>query len=513
MKKFLRSISLVLIIVLTASLCACSKPSGDMSSGDAIYEHISADLNAYEKNESSVAQSSDGNAADNNTTNTENTNSNNNQQQNNTSSERDNNSTPSEEVNPNASAAPQVTLCAQVASNIYIVGGICSASTEYVTIGGTSVNTVKITPAKGKNSSYFIGQVKIDFNTIIEIQSKESGKDLSKKITKYLTTNIGMKNLMTDNEYMPVFSSDSRMHFYSAILSYTMSDFVDSGIKEYAKTNIKETVVAAKSAGAEVIYLVVPSSAAVYPETVPSEYKAATGETLYKAFNSIATAQGAKVIYPLDTMKSHKNDGDGYKIYSHTDSHWTTYGAYWGVYELMNYISGKHPAAKPRTVADMGFYVTELYGGDALFSFGSTPGFENKNLADSNNGITTNTKIKELTTLYSRAMPTNTLNQITRGGKSIYLNRANEGKATVTNSSDPTLPTAVIVRDSFGRTAYDMINDRFSKVAWLAEGDYASTVNAIYENSPDYVIYIVSERNLLEVMFNQKDMDLCKYAK
>ena len=512
MKNYLRCISIILAIILTASLCACNRVIKGTSSSvtDTAYDEaiIQSDISTEAtQNTSSISNSNtdQGN---------ESINSDNNQQENNTSSNENNtSSTVSEEVNPNASAAPDVTLCSQVASNIYIVGGVCSASTEYITVGGAGVNTVKIIPAKGKDSNYFIGQVKIDFNTIIEIQSKESGKDLSKKITKHLTTNIGMKNLMTDNEYMPVFTADSRMHFYSAILNYTMSDFVDSSLKAFAKDNIGETVNAAKSVGAEVIYLVVPCSAAVYPETLLSEHKAASGETLYEAFKSVATAQGAKVIYPLDTMKAHKNDGDGYKIYSHTDSHWTTYGAYWGVFELMNYISGKFPTAKPRSVGDMGFYVTELYGGDALFSFGSTPGFENKNLADSNNGITTNTKIKELTTLYSRVMPTATLNQITRGGKSIYLNRANEGKAMVTNSSDSSLPTAIVVRDSFGRTAYDMVNDRFSRVTWLAEGDYTSTVNAIYENNPNYVIYIVSERNLLEVMFNQKDVNLCKYVK
>ena len=516
MKNVLRGISLVLLFPLILAFCACNPIINNMSSGkvDAVYyETVTIQDGSNSETATSDDESGNESITDSSNTIAHNSSDINSQQKNETPSEKDNNSTTSEVVNPNASAAPQVTLCSQVASNIYVVGGVCSLNTEYINIGGIGVKTDKIIPAKAQSNSYFIAQVQIDYYTTIEIQGKEKGKDLSTKIKKFVTTNTGMKNLMTDNEYMPVFGTDSRMHFYSAILSYTACDFVDSDIKDFAKYNIGETVDAAKSVGAEVIYLVVPSSAAVYPETVPSEYKAASGETLYKAFNSVATAKGAKVIYPIDTMKSHKNDGDGYKIYSHTDSHWTTYGAYFGVYELMNYISGKYPSAKPRTVADMGFYVTELYGGDALFSFGSTSGFENRNLADSNNGITTNTKIKELTTLYSRVMPTSTLNQITRGGKSIYLNKANESKATVKNSSDSTLPTAIVVRDSFGRTAYDMINDRFSRVTWLDEGDYASTVNAIYENEPNYVIYIVSERNLLEVMLNQKDIDLCKYAK
>ena len=271
---------------------------------------------------------------------------------------------------------------------------------------------------------------------------------------------------------------------------------------------------AAKSVGAEVIYLVVPSSAAVYPETVPSEYKAASGDTLYKAFSDVAISCGAKVLYPLDTMKAHKNDGDGYKIYSHTDSHWTTYGAYWGTYELMNYISSTNSnfaKATPRSVADMGFYTVELYGGDALFSFDTAVGFENKDLVDSNNGLTVKTKYKELTTLYSRVMPTDTLSAITRNKKSIYLNKANDAAATFTNPNGNGLPSAVIVRDSFGRTPYDMINDRFSKVTWLAENDYTGVMDATVKNKPNYVIYIISERNLLKVMLNNANVRLTNY--
>lgn len=421
-------------------------------------------------------------------------------------------STPSQDTSskpdPNASKAPSVTLCAQVASNVYIVGGVCSNTTEYITIGGVGVQSVKITPVKGKDNKYFTTQVKIDFPTIIEVQGKESGKNLSSKVTNFATTNVGMSNLMTKSDYMPVFGLDNRMHYYSAILSYTLSNKVDDGIKQIGKENITSTVEAAKNVGAEVIYLVVPSSAAVYPETVPGEYQAASGESIFGAFKSVATQCGAKVIYPLDTMKAHKNDGDGYKIYSHTDSHWTTYGAYWGVNALMSQIADKYPAAAPRTVKEMGFYTAELYGGDALFSFDDNRGFENFSQAAATNGETKITGIKELTTLYNFKMPTDTLSKITRGKKSVYLTKDNEGSKIEINPNGSELPTAVIVRDSFGRTAYDMINDRFSKVSWLGEGDYTSVIGQIYENNPDYVIYIVSERNLIKVMLNNKDISL-----
>ncbi len=488
-----RIISLLLVVVLIVSLCACSKPTGDMSSTivkTETHTTITQDENTSIGTSSSVQTSVNQSVAPNDTSSV----SSNSSVESNTSGEQD--------EDPNISAKPKVTICSQVADNIYVVGGVCSKNTEYINIGGAGVAASKITPAKGESNSYFTAQVKIDYSTTIEIQSKETGKDLSRSVYSYVTTRTGMKNLMTENDYKPVFGLDSRMHFYSSILTYTKSNFLTNIDKSKARTNILTTVSAANNVGAEVIYLVVPSSAAVYPETLPSEYKKASGETLYSAFKSLAEEKGAKVIYPLDIMTAHKNDGDGYKIYSHTDSHWTTYGAYWGVNALMSYISGKYPSAAPRTVQEMGFYTTELYGGDSLFSFGDNSGFENIGQVDATNGETKATGIKELTTLYNLKMPTDTLSTITRGKKSIYLTRDIQAAKTETNPNGSELPNAVIVRDSFGRTAYDMINDRFSKVTWRAENDYSSIESAIYENRPNYVIYIVSERNLHKVMNN-----------
>lgn len=475
MKKI---ISILIVVTLMLTLCACTEPTGEASSTVQV-ETIIIDDQKDEQSNTPSTPSSD----------IQSTNSNEDEPNNNnstpvSSSEPSNNSVAESkpQTNPNASAQPDITLFTPVADNIYIIGGSCSNNTEYIQIGGEGVKSQKVVPAKGKDKSYFTAQVQLDYSTYVEIQAKEKGKDLSEEISKYITTKSGIKNQMTTSDYQPVFGLDSRIHFYSAILTHSKSNFLSSGEKEYAKDNISATVAAAKAVGAETIYLVVPSSAAVYPETVPSEYKAASGETLYKAFKSIAEQSGATVIYPLDELKAHKNDGEGYKIYSHSDSHWTTYGAYFGVNSLMNKISTKYPSAKPRTVKEMGFYTTELYGGDALFSFGDYNGFENYSKAASTNGKTSVTGIMELTTLYNLKMPTDTLTTITRGKKSIYLTKDNASYYEFTNKNGSGLPTAVITRDSFARTAFDMVNDRFSKVTWLAENDYTSTISAIEEN-------------------------------
>ncbi len=483
-----KHIVLLLCFSLMLSLCACSASSNENTSSDVIV--VEETVSSYQNETDDNSQQS---ADDKQNSTTE-------------APSKDNDISSQENANSNLSQTPQVTIYTYVAKDIYIVGGKCSSDTEYISISGDDVKTTKIKPMKSGDSSYFIGQAKISDSTMVNIQAKQSGKDLSEAISMFAIYDDSRKNLMTSNDYMPYFTNDTFMHYYSAILSYTLSNKITSNEKETARQNISKTVNTAKEAGAEVVYLVIPSSAAVYPETIP-EFKAASGESIYDVFNSIATECGAKVIYPLDTMKSHKNDGNGYKIYHNTDSHWSTYGAYWGVSELMNYIDDKYPAAKARTKAEMKFYTAELFAGDSLFSFGDNGGFEKYSAADSSQGATTATGIKELTTLYSLKMPTDTLSQITRGKKSVYLNWDNSYAYSFTNKNGNGLPSALIVRDSFGRTAFDMVNDRFSRVDWLAEGDYTSVLTSITDQT-DYVIYIVSERNLLKVMHNNKDIAL-----
>ena len=370
--------------------------------------------------------------------------------------------------------------------------------TEYIRVSGDGVTSIDIYPDKGSSKSYFIGTVKYSKRTTVNVQVKQPNKELSEIVKGQVGYDSSMPDYMTSDEYMPVFSKNSRMHFYSALLCYTLSNKVGNSLKSQAKSNITDVVNRAKAVGAEVIYLVVPSSAWVYPETVPDEYKEATGETVFEAFESVAESCGATVIYPLDTMLAHKNDGDGLKIYHNTDSHWSTYGAYWGLYDLMNYISADFPAAKPRTLAEMGFYTQEMYGGDALFSFPNGMGFDKIQRGSGWNGATTTTRLKELAPLYSISFGTNTTYSIFRKNQSVYINQGNSDEQTVRGGGSG-LPTAMVMRDSFGCTIFDMLSDRFSTVWWQDSGNYRVS-GTLEEERPDYLIYVVSERNLTKVM-------------
>ena len=408
----------------------------------------------------------------------------------------------------------EVTLNVPVAEGISIVGGVAPSSAQSVTVSGDGIESTEIKTAAASRGRFFIGQVKTSADgTAKVICSRADGSEISSADIDI--KHKKMSNLMTADEYSPVFGLDSRMHFYSALLAYSLSDVLNDATVKRAESNVQSAVEKTKAANpsAEVIYLVVPSSCEVYPESVPSEFTAATGRSVYDIFAECAQKSGAKVIYPIEEMKEHKNDGEGYQLYSYTDSHWTSYGAWVGTGALFDYISEKFPSAAARTRDEMDFYTVGLYGGDSLFSFGDGKGFENISSAGKD-PATKITGITELAPLYRLKMPTSTLNGVYRGGKSLYVNGdGNSSYKKETNASGDGLPTAVILRDSFACPAYDIVNDRFSEVVWQSSHNYSFPEKDVAKYKPDYVIYLVSERNLIKVMLENSNATICSYAK
>ena len=63
-----------------------------------------------------------------------------------------------------------------------------------------------------------------------------------------------------------------------------------------------------------------------------------------------------------------------------------------------------------------------------------------------------------------------------------------------------TLPRAYVMRDSFGTPIYSLVSDAFESVQWEAMWSYEINKNDISSLKPDYVIYIITERNIGSVI-------------
>ena len=164
-------------------------------------------------------------------------------------------------------------------------------------------------------------------------------------------------------------------------------------------------------------------------------------------------------------LKSKRDVG---KLYYQTDTHWNTLGAYFGYYQLMSAIAETYPNCKPHELSDFTITTNTTRVGDLLnFSqIGSS-------------AAETNTEChKNFKTATSRM---DTLSQ-------------NGGTTTV---NDDTLPSAVIMRDSFGSAIYSFMAEHFSTMTFTPyNGGLTNALNYVKDVQPDYFIQILVERNI-----------------
>ena len=235
---------------------------------------------------------------------------------------------------------------------------------------------------------------------------------------------------------------------------------------------------------AEIIYMIVPSPMTTYPELVPERYTQTKGITAFDQVTGKLKEAGATVIDLRDTFKEHKNDE--MPIYYKLDSHWADYGAYLAYVELFEHISKKFPDAKPRDIDDFTWTADYYTSADACLYLGIPQ-----------------VQVKEYGSYreFDFADPGNiTSVPRYRGMQLIYNDLTTEEKTFNTNRSN--LPSCVVYRDSYSAAIYDLIPERMNKTHYIGMWSYGWQTWTINNEKPDYVIYIVSEWNAKEIVFN-----------
>ena len=74
--------------------------------------------------------------------------------------------------------------------------------------------------------------------------------------------------------------------------------------------------------------------------------------------------------------------------------------------------------------------------------------------------------------------------------------------ATTRTNLEGNFPNAYFIRDSFAGPIHAFLTDRFAVAEWAGMWDYRFRANDIAAMNADYVIYIVSERNIPDMMRN-----------
>ena len=382
----------------------------------------------------------------------------------------------------NRTTLPEVSVSKYNHNTSYLLGGKCEPGAMIrVTGGAEEVYT-------GSDFGDFLVEVPFSGESVLKLTAESKGKEPSKEIEFAVSRQEDVKTeLIIGNNYR-VFPADCAPNFMGEDI------IAESGIAALTKRAEKRLdMLKSKGVNAEMIFLIIPNPARIYPEDMPELYPEYKRDTLKRQWTEGVTAAGVTVIDLLDVMLEHKNDE--FKIWHKTDSHWSEYGAYLGYVELMNHIAKKYPDAAPRPSSDFEFYNKEVYSGDIYHNLGLDP-----------------TDLKETTSFAKFNFDPPHFNPEYKAGHiSVYRDDdsaepVNERVSFdhVTNSNvSGNLPSVYIARDSFEVALHAYYTDRFSTATFQHMWVFGwFDTNAVVNCNPDYIIYVINERNIKDAFFN-----------
>jgi len=234
---------------------------------------------------------------------------------------------------------------------------------------------------------------------------------------------------------------------------------------------------------AEIIYLLVPSAMTIYPELVPPQYTQAEGKTRLDLVSEALTKGGATVIDLKTLFTEHKNDE--MPLYAKLDSHWSDYGAFVAYTELFNHISEKFPEAKPRDISEFNWKGDYFISGDMSYNLGLSA----HNIKEYGYYRSFNIPIPKVISLVSRYESSRSLT---------YSNAVTEEK--IMYSGNKNLPVSYVIRDSYSTQMYDILAERTYKTYYASMWNYIWDKSRVNSIKPDYVIYILAEWNLEQII-------------
>ncbi|MCL2517954.1 MAG: DHHW family protein, partial [Oscillospiraceae bacterium] len=239
---------------------------------------------------------------------------------------------------------PAIIDIVNVSPDMVCVAGKCEMDAVIIVRGG------KDDVMFNADKNYFMGTVELlkDSTVDLQVTAKAPGKAESEPVSVQAKYRSYARQIRTD-AYEVVVGGDSQGHFVSSIPYYEGTNLLEEAQITSLASRIKTRVewLDQNMNGAELIYVLIPTSMTLYPETVPSKYVKTTEPNRLDQYIKGLTDGGATVIDLRDVMVAHKTDD--LKLFHKTDSHWTEYGAWIAYCELMNHIAKKWEAAKPRT--------------------------------------------------------------------------------------------------------------------------------------------------------------------
>ena len=374
-----------------------------------------------------------------------------------------------------------------VGSDLSVIGCSFSEKPYFVLIGKCALNAEVTGEANGMkvtSKSYmglFSVRLRCDEKSVkVKLSQTVDGVTVG-QVLEYTATPI-----TPSGDMWPVVAGGNLQFFFQKMLP----DFEGKNIPpEASLTNLTQRIIQRTEQlkqykpDAEIIYVLVPSAMTVYPELVPEQYKQTEGKSKLDLISEALTAGGATVIDLKTAFNEHKNDE--MPLYFKLDSHWSDYGAFVAYTELFNHISKTFPEAKPHGIDEFNWRSDYYKSGDMAYYLG----LSRYGIKEYSYYRTFNFPVPKAVTLVNRYTSEQSLT---------YSDDVTYERTIYTG--DKTLPSAIVMRDSYSTQMYDILAERMNKTHYSGMWNYIWDNSRIKSVKPDYVIYIVAEWNLDSIL-------------
>lgn len=372
-----------------------------------------------------------------------------------------------------ATAAPVITGKAVCYTGYWCVTGTCESG---ATITVTSHLTDKPLVVESQfNRFFFPFTIAKGATDELTITAQSEGKAVSTKVKLELKYVQGGCDVRV--------GEGSWLHYPATEGDFRGSNLLSDSELKNLKSAIKKRVTEIrKKSGVDTkfVIFIAPNNGTIYPEYGPVEWKnkkESENSRRQQVINMVKEWNTEDVICIdcKDYIMEHKNLGH---LYYQTDTHWNTFGAYFGYYKLMEAIAVDFPAAAPYELDKFNYYKSERGGGDLVSFLGI------------GNGNGSETTMECSLKIKSRVS---------------FVDYATDGvnDCITTKVDDPSLPVAVVQRDSFGGALHQFLIENFSTLLYTPFGaDKSIGLTYCEKLQPDYYIRVMVERDLYGKIVN-----------
>ncbi|MDD4774278.1 MAG: DHHW family protein [Eubacteriales bacterium] len=366
---------------------------------------------------------------------------------------------------------PYLAAQSIIRNGVICVSGSCEEG-SVITVSGSLIKEFTVIPQE-KRFFFSVSLTRGQSDTIT-VTAKVNGKRTSEGTQMAVEYAKGKVDV--------VVGKLSQLHYPMTLNDYYGTNlFNDSQLDAINKLVDRRLSKVREKSGVDtkLIYLIAPNALTIYLESARDEWtqRKRSDDSRRQQFIRLMNERNDPdtiVIDVVDYMLQNKDKG---KLFYQTDTHWNTLGAYFGYYKMMQAIAVDFPDAAPYELDKFDVKAISQEGGD-LVRF-----------------LNINTALGSETT-YSCTLKGRSL------AKVVSEDGVLPSSTLITSTVDnPKLPTAVVMRDSFGYSIQKFLFEHFEKMTYTPQSCGLDTaMTYVADAKPDYFIHILIERYIDQLL-------------